>query len=140
MTKYLHEAKKARHKNRAREPIQRAGDGSVTGCPPPPDSALFGTDITDYWFPVSQGGDIAFLYGVLKILFAEGWLNDEFIDQNTVDVQKLRAKTEQISWKDIERQAGLGRESIQEFAETDSRRQKRGACLEHGHHPAPVGG
>ena len=25
------------------------------------DSALFGTEIADYWFPVSQGGDIAFL-------------------------------------------------------------------------------
>ncbi len=31
-------------------------------------SAVFGTEIADYWFPVTQGGDIAFLYGVLKIL------------------------------------------------------------------------
>ena len=37
-------------------------------------SAMFGTDIADYWFPVSQGGDIAFLYGVLKIMFANGAL------------------------------------------------------------------
>ena len=29
--------------------------------------ALFGSKITDYWFPVAQGGDVAFLYGVQKI-------------------------------------------------------------------------
>src|SRR3546814_5185319 len=32
-------------------------------------SAAFGTKIADYWFPVSQGGDIAFLYGALKVIF-----------------------------------------------------------------------
>ena len=116
LTKYLHEAKKLGTKIVLVNPYNEPGMARYW-VPSSAGSALFGTDITDYWFPVSQGGDIAFLYGVLKILFAEGWLNDEFIDQNTVDVQKLRAETEQISWKDIERQAGLGRESIQEFAE-----------------------
>ena len=115
LTKYLHEAKKLGTKIVLVNPYNEPGMARYW-VPSSVGSALFGTDITDYWFPVSQGGDIAFLYGVLKILFAEGWLNDEFIDQNTVDVQKLRAETEQISWKDIERQAGLGRESIQEFA------------------------
>jgi len=42
-------------------------------------SALFGTDITDYWFPISQGGDIAFIYGVLKVMFANGWQDDSFV-------------------------------------------------------------
>ena len=68
------------------------GDGSVLGTkvvmvnpylepgmkrywvPSNADSALFGTDIADYWFPVAQAGDIAFLSGVLRIFVEERWL------------------------------------------------------------------
>ena len=45
-------------------------------------SAVFGTEIADYWFPVAQGGDIAFLYGVLKILIENGWDDHEFIAES----------------------------------------------------------
>src|SRR5258708_3230729 len=58
-TKYLHEAKRTGAKvimvNPYKEPgMQKYWVPSNVG------SALFGTDIADYWFPVSQGGDIAF--------------------------------------------------------------------------------
>src|SRR6185369_8102559 len=77
-TKYLHEAKKLGTKvvlvNPYLEPgMKRYWVPSTLG------SALFGTDIADYWFPVSQGGDIAFLWGVLKILFENGWVDERFI-------------------------------------------------------------
>ena len=81
------------------------------------DSALFGTDITDYWFPVSQGSDIAFLYGVLKILFENDWLNHEFIKKHTVNLDQLRSQTDKVSWEDIVQQTGLTQNVIQEFAE-----------------------
>jgi molybdopterin-dependent oxidoreductase alpha subunit len=80
-------------------------------------SAVFGTGIADYWFPVSQGGDIAFLYGVLKIMLANGWCNDLFIKDHSVAFDELRAATDRLEWVDIERMAGLSRSSMQEFAE-----------------------
>ena len=75
-TKYLHEAKKLGTKvvmvNPYLEPgMERYWVPSTLG------SAVFGTDIADYWFPVSQGGDIAFIYGVLKIMFANGWQDND---------------------------------------------------------------
>src|SRR5688572_14432298 len=39
-------------------------------------SAVFGTDFADNWFPVAQGGDIAFVYGALKALLAAGKIDD----------------------------------------------------------------
>ena len=62
-----------RHQGGSRQPVSRAGHGRATGCRRPSRSALFGTDVADYWFGVSHGGDIAFLYGVLKTLIENGW-------------------------------------------------------------------
>ncbi|HMO65155.1 MAG TPA: molybdopterin-dependent oxidoreductase, partial [Verrucomicrobiota bacterium] len=77
-TKYLHEAKRLGTKivlvNPHLEPgMKRYWVTSTAG------SALFGTDLADWWFPVAQGGDIAFLYGVLKDLLEGGGVNEEFI-------------------------------------------------------------
>ena len=90
-TKYLHEAKKLGTKvvlvNPYREPgMERYWVPSTLG------SALFGTDIANYWFPVSTGGDIAFLYGVLKILVERGWLDREFITNYTADFDALNSQ------------------------------------------------
>ena len=52
-------------------------------------SAVFGTDIADYWFPVSTGGDIAFLSGVLKILIEQGWVDESFIRNHTSGFEEL---------------------------------------------------
>ena len=65
------------------------------------DSALFGTNITDYWFPVSQGGDIAFLYGVLKILVERNWLNDEFISRHTAGFEDLKSQIANLKFDGI---------------------------------------
>jgi molybdopterin-dependent oxidoreductase alpha subunit len=80
-------------------------------------SALFGTDVMDYWFPVSTGGDIAFLYGTLKILLENGWYDRDFVERHTAGFEELRAAAEAMTWTDIEQQAGLSRSSMQEFAE-----------------------
>ncbi|MBI3417660.1 MAG: FdhF/YdeP family oxidoreductase [Verrucomicrobia bacterium] len=114
-TKYLHEAKQLGTKivcvNPYREPgMERYWVPSTAG------SALFGTDIMDYWFPVSQGGDIAFLYGVLKFLIERDWLNHEFIAQHTVDFQLLKLKTENLPLETLEAQSGLSRAAMEEFA------------------------
>src|SRR5260370_14591673 len=80
-------------------------------------SALFGTDLMDYWFPVSQGGDVAVLAGVVKIIMESGWPDRDFIEQHTEGLAERKAEAESIDWPTLEKQAGLPRSSMQEFAE-----------------------
>src|SRR6478609_5836732 len=79
-------------------------------------SALFGTDFADHWFPVAQGGDIAFLYGTLKALFAAGQVDQSFIAEHTPGYAALREKVESLDWAGLETASGLPRASMEEFA------------------------
>jgi molybdopterin-dependent oxidoreductase alpha subunit len=71
----------------------------------------------DYWFPVSQGGDIAFLYGVIKVLLENGWYDKSFVAEHTGGFEELQKQAAAYGWADLEKQAGLSRQSIVEFAE-----------------------
>lgn len=115
-TKYLHEAKRHGTKVAMVNPYREPGMDRYW-VPSNISSAIFGTNIADYWFPVSQGGDIAFLYGTLKILLANGWCDDSFIKGHSVGFNELRVAAEAIDWAEIEQAAGLSRSSMQEFAE-----------------------
>src|SRR3954468_611058 len=66
-TKYLHLAKEKGTRVVLVNPYREPGMVRYW-VPSTASSALFGTDIADDWFPVAQGGDIAFLYGALKRL------------------------------------------------------------------------
>ena len=79
-------------------------------------SALFGTKIMDYWFGVAQGGDIAFLTGVIKILIANGWYDTDFVTCHTTGFDDLAAGVAAADWTVLEKQCGLGRGSMEEFA------------------------
>ncbi len=115
-TKYLHEAKALGTKIVCVNPYREPGMERYW-VPSTASSALFGSDLMDYWFPVSQGGDIAFLYGVLKILFENGWTNEAFIRGHTADFQELKLKTEGLKLETLEAQSGLTRADMREFAE-----------------------
>jgi molybdopterin-dependent oxidoreductase alpha subunit len=115
-TKYLHEAKKTGAKiimvNPYLEPgMQKYWVPSTIG------SALFGTDIADYWFPVTQGGDIAFLYGVIRILVDHGWFDRTWVGANSRGFEDLKQRAESFDFAELEQQSGLSRASMQEFAE-----------------------
>jgi molybdopterin-dependent oxidoreductase alpha subunit len=115
-TKYLHEAKKTGAKvvmvNPYLEPgMERYWVPSTVG------SALFGTAIADYWFPVSQGGDIAFLYGVMKVLLEHGWYDRNFVAQHTAEFAELEARIQALDVVELEKQSGLDRLAMHEFAE-----------------------
>ena len=115
-TKYLHEAKKLGTKvvlvNPYREPgMERYWVPSSAG------SAVFGTSIADYWFPVSIGGDIAFLAGVLKILIENNWLHGGFIARHTVGFQDFKSRIAAWGYEELEAHSGLDRAAMQEFAE-----------------------
>lgn len=79
-------------------------------------SALFGTAFVDHWFPVAQGGDVAFLYGTLKALFAAGQVDHGFIEAHTIGFARLREKVEAIGWAELEAASGLRRADMEEFA------------------------
>jgi len=115
-TKYLQAAKKHGTRvvlvNPYREPgMERYWIPSKLG------SSIFGTQLADYWFPVNTGGDIAFLYGVLKIIFRNRWHDADFVDRHTEGFDTLRRETERVEWEQLEAQSGLSRASMGEFAE-----------------------
>lgn len=114
-TKYLHEAKAHGTKVVMVNPYFEPGMRRYW-VPSSASSAVFGTDIADYWFPVSQGGDIAFIYGVLKILFENGWENKDFTAHHSVGIEELKKAAAALDWAALEAQAGLKRASMEEFA------------------------
>src|SRR5216117_255535 len=90
-TKYLHEAKRRGTKVALVNPYFEPGMKRYW-VPSTLGSALFGTEIADYWFPVSHGGDIAFLYGVLRILIERGWMDQDFIAKHTAGSEDLESQ------------------------------------------------
>jgi molybdopterin-dependent oxidoreductase alpha subunit len=85
--------------------------------PSVPESALFGTTISDAWFPVHTGGDLAFLLGVFRILCAEGWIDRDFIARSTCGFEEARAAAESHDLERLERESGATRADMRRFAE-----------------------
>jgi molybdopterin-dependent oxidoreductase alpha subunit len=113
--KYIHEAKRTGTKvvlvNPYREPgMDRYWVPSIAR------SALFGTDIADHWYPVAQKGDVAFLYGAVKILIERHWVDTAFINDHTTGFAALAESAASMPWEAIEQQSGLSRTSVEEFA------------------------
>ena len=115
-TKYLHEAKALGTKVAIVNPYFEPGMKRYW-VPSTPSSAVFGTAIADWWFPVTQGGDIAFINGVLKVLLERGWLNREFIEKHTAEWSDLKAQLDGLDLATLEKQAGLPMATMVEFAE-----------------------
>src|SRR3989475_3141015 len=115
-TKYLHEAKQLGTKVVLVNPYLEPGMERYW-VPSTVSSALFGTDLADYWFPVSTGGDIAFLSGVLKILLEQDWVDSEFIQKHTTGFGDLKSHISNLKFEELEGRAGLDRASMREFAE-----------------------
>lgn len=80
-------------------------------------SALFGTKFADDFFPVHVGGDVAFMYGVLKHLIENNWLDRAFIAERTVGWSDVEAKAKSFTWEMLEESSGLTRADMFRFAE-----------------------
>ena len=115
-TKYLHLAKAKGTRVVLVNPYLEPGMKRYW-VPSTTSSALFGSDLADYWFPVGQGGDIAFLYGVLKHLVATGRVNRPFIEAHTNGWDDVAAHATALDWAELEVRSGLPRTSMVEFAE-----------------------
>lgn len=113
--KYLHHAKKAGTKmvaiNTYREPgMERYWVPSI------PESAMFGTKFVEDFFLVNMNGDIAFLNGTLKHMFANNWVDQYFIDNYTTGSEELKAFLDTQSWEELERISGASRDEMYAFA------------------------
>ncbi len=115
-TKYLYYAKQNGTKiaviNPLREPgLERYWVPSVL------ESALFGTKLTDEFFSIHTGGDIAFINGFLKSLIEQNGIDQGFIQQHTLGFDQLKDELEGQSWELLEKYSGTTRAQMQRFAE-----------------------
>ncbi|MCU0793269.1 MAG: molybdopterin-dependent oxidoreductase [Opitutaceae bacterium] len=87
--------------------------------PSTPLSAVFGSDLADYWFPVAQGGDVAFFYGVLRVLFERGAVDAAYLRDHVdpASVEALRAECLATPLAEYARRAGTRPEAIEALAE-----------------------
>jgi molybdopterin-dependent oxidoreductase alpha subunit len=114
-TKYIYHAKRNGAKVATINPFREPGLERYW-IPSMPESALFGTKITDRFFQVHGGGDIAFLNGTLKHLFANGWEDVDFIKNHTGDIDALKASLASQDWETLEAYSGSTRDEMLEFA------------------------
>ncbi|MGE3311960.1 MAG: FdhF/YdeP family oxidoreductase, partial [Limisphaerales bacterium] len=113
--KYLHEARALGTRVAMVNPYLEPGMRRYW-VPSSPDSAVFGTPVTDWWFPVRQGGDIAFVYGVLRALRDSGGINTSFLSAHTSGWDELAAAMDRFDVAELERCSGLTRADFAEFA------------------------
>jgi molybdopterin-dependent oxidoreductase alpha subunit len=113
--KYLHLAKKAGTRVVSVNPYREPGMERYW-IPSTPESALFGTRITDRWFGLNVGGDVAFLTGVMKALVERGWGDERFVAERTNGFEALAGEVRAAQWPALERMAGTSRAEMEELA------------------------
>lgn len=121
--KYLHYAKKAGTKIIVINPYQEPGMEKYW-IPSVPESAIFGTKITDHFFKVTTGGDRAFILGVIKALCAQGGFDRRFIDEHTNEFQSLKEQAAATEWQYLEQNSGAPREAMESCAQLLSKADK----------------
>ena len=87
--KYLYLARKRGTKVLVVNPLREPGLESYW-VPSSVESAMFGTKVADAFFSIHTGGDLAFVRGVLKVLFEEGGVDEAFIREHTAEFDELR--------------------------------------------------
>jgi molybdopterin-dependent oxidoreductase alpha subunit len=115
-TKYLYYAKQQGTKvlvvNPFREPgLERYWVPSVA------ESAVFGTKITDRFYSIHTGGDIAFINGVLKHLIAGDGIDESFVRPHTAGFEAMKAALAAQSWETLEKYSGVTRDEMADFAQ-----------------------
>ncbi|THE11802.1 FdhF/YdeP family oxidoreductase [Bacillus timonensis] len=120
-TKYMLEAKKRGTKiiviNPHREPAM-----DKYWIPSNMESALFGTKLADDFYQVNIGGDIAFMFGIMKHWFEMeenqhgSAINHQFVNEHVNGFEELKAHAIAQSWDEIEKSSGVSMERMMELA------------------------
>lgn len=113
--KYLYYAKKQGTQVAVVNPMREPGLERYW-VPSVPGSALFGTRFADEFFAIHTGGDIAFIGGVLKHLIENRWVDEDFIEKHTTGFYAVRVELASQSWEELERQAGVSKDRMLDFA------------------------
>ncbi|MEQ8955629.1 MAG: FdhF/YdeP family oxidoreductase [Gammaproteobacteria bacterium] len=83
-----------------------------------------GGAVASHYVQPHVGGDVALLSGLAKALLANGDHDPEFIAAYCAGFAPYRDFIEQLSWPDIEREAGVGRAEIERIAEVYAEGQR----------------
>lgn len=116
MMKYLYLAKREGTRVAVVNPFHTPGMDRYW-VPSNAESALFGTKIADDFYPVTAGGDIAFIAGVLKLLIERGALDEHFLAEHTTGWEDVAASATGLGWQEIEQRSGLTRSDCERFAD-----------------------
>ena len=114
--KYLYLAKQRGAKVAVVNPIREPGLERYW-VPSNAESAVFGTKVTDAFFPIHTGGDVAFVNGVLKHLLAIGAVDRAFVNDHTDGFDAVLAELEDESFAVLEERSGSTRADMARFAE-----------------------
>ncbi len=113
--KYLYMSRKRGTKVAVVNPMREPGMEAYW-VPSNVESAMFGTRMTDEFFAVHTGGDIAFLTGVLKILIAEGLTDEAFIGSHTAHWPDLVDSLDSFSLEALSWWSGASVDDMRRFA------------------------
>ncbi len=113
--KYLYMARKRGTKVAVVNPMREPGMDAYW-VPSNIESAMFGTRMTDEFFAVHTGGDIAFLTGVLKVLIDEGLTDEAFIAEHSAHWSDLRDSLDGYSLEALSWLSGASVDDMRRFA------------------------
>lgn len=113
--KYLYHAKKAGTKIVTVNPYREPGMEKYW-IPSDVESAIFGTKMTDRFFQVKAGGDMAFLHGTVKLIIENEWYDPAFIAHHTEGFDALKTYLESLTWHDLETASGLPKSEMHAYA------------------------
>src|SRR4029079_10929420 len=89
--------------------------------PSSPESAVFGTRMTDEFFPVHTGGDAAFIAAVIKVLIDRGLVDQDFVTRHTSGYDELRRSVEGTPLATLADWAGSSVADVERFAQMYAR-------------------
>jgi molybdopterin-dependent oxidoreductase alpha subunit len=115
--KYLYLARKRGTKVVVVNPLREPGLEHYW-VPSSVESALFGTKMTDAFYPIHTGGDLAFVRGALKLMIEEGGVDKAFVREHTAGFDELRARLALTSLEDLAAAAGSTVDELRAFAKT----------------------
>lgn len=71
---------------------------------------------SDLHIPIRPGTDAALALGIMNLLFANGWIDGDYVEMGTIGADQLRARTAEFPPERVARITGLDEEILQNFA------------------------
>lgn len=121
--KYLYHAKKAGTKIAVVNPYREPGMEKYW-IPSDVESAMFGTKMTDRFFQVRAGGDMAFLHGTVKHIIEQELYDTHFVKTHTAGFDQLKTYLETLSWDELEHGSGVSKNEMNAYAQMIAEAEK----------------